>query len=490
MRVLVINWLDRRNPTAGGAEVHLHEVFGRLGARGHEVTLIAAGWPGAARRETVDGIEVHRTGSRNSFAIAGPRLARRMLANRPFDVLVEDFNKLPLLTPKWVGLPRLVIAHHLFGRSAFSAAPLPIALTTWAAEHLLLRAYRGTRVHAVSGSTAQDLVARGMRVEDIAVVHNGVAMPETYARAPVRDGVPTFLYLGRLVPYKNVDLLLTAIGRLRDEGVHARLLIAGRGSEDARLRTMAAALRLGGLVEFLGFVDEDDKETLYGRAWANVLVSAKEGWGLSVYEAASVGTPSIVAEAPGLRDAVRHGVTGLRVPPRDPVALAGAMRLLAGDPDLVRSLGARARDAAQARTWERTVDYTEQDLLAIANGGVAPLEPGDTTPYVTRPPASGLPPGRSGLFDEQRYTARFLVRGRSVERRFLIGSLDAAGQQPWLREFGAPRDTPALAGTPLAGWPISAPDLIRRYLLHQGITASGSAIEVRRDRPGGGGGAG
>src|SRR5688500_10528747 len=141
MRVLVINWLDRLNPTAGGAEVHLHEVFGRLAARGHEITLVTSGWPGAASRETVDGIDVHRAGSRNSFAIAGVRLTRSLLAAGHFDVLVEDLNKIPLLTPAWVKIPRLMIAHHLFGRSAFSAAPLPIALPTWLAGHHLLRAH-------------------------------------------------------------------------------------------------------------------------------------------------------------------------------------------------------------------------------------------------------------------------------------------------------------------------------------------------------------
>ena len=479
MRVLVINWLDRHNPTAGGAEVHLHEVFGRLAARGHEVTLVASSWQGAAANETVDGIEVHRTGSRGTFAIAGVRLTRALLAAREFDVLVEDFNKLPLLTPAWVRLPTVMIAHHLFGRSAFSAAPLPIALPTWIAERTLLRIYRGTRTHAVSGSTAEELIARGLRVEDIAVVHNGVSMPVGYARAPERDPVPTFLYLGRLVPYKNVDILLTAIARLRDDGVHARLLVAGRGTEDVKLRALAATLRLGGLVEFLGFIDDDDKDTLYGRAWANVLISDKEGWGLSVFEAASVGTPSIVAEVPGLRDAVRHGITGLRVLPRDPVALAAAMRSLIDDSALSGDLGERARAAARERSWERTADYTEQELLAVAAGKVATLDPGDTTPYVTRPPVSRAK-GRSGLYDERKYAARFRSSGREVERRFVIGSTDAAGQQPWLREFGAGRD--ASSGIPLAGWPISAPELIRRYLRHAGLAAADTRIAVTGDR--------
>ena len=479
MRILVINWLDRHNPTAGGAEVHLHEVFGRLAARGHEVTLVASSWRGAAARETVDGIEVHRTGSRTTFAIAGVRLTRALLAERQFDVVVEDFNKLPLLTPLWVGIPTLMIAHHLFGRSAFSAAPLPIALPTWLAEHTLLRVYRGTRTHAVSGSTAEELISRGLRIEDIAVVHNGVSMPVGYARAPERDPVPTFLYLGRLVPYKNVDILLTAIARLRDDGLEARLLIAGRGTEDAKLRSLAATLKLGGLVEFLGYIDDDDKDSLYGRAWANVLISDKEGWGLSIFEAASVGTPTIAAEAPGLRDAVRHGITGLRVPARDPVALAAAMRSLIDDRALSGALGERARSAARERSWERTADYTEQDLFAVAAGGVAALDPGDTTPYVTRPPASHAK-GRSGLHDERKYAARFRAAGRQVERRFVIGAIDPAGQQPWLREFGAGRDVSS--GIALAGWPISGPELIRRYLRHGGHADANADIEVIGDR--------
>jgi len=62
----VFNWLDRRNPRAGGAEVHLHEAFGRLARWGHRVTLVASGWRGALEREMLDGMKVHRVGGRAS----------------------------------------------------------------------------------------------------------------------------------------------------------------------------------------------------------------------------------------------------------------------------------------------------------------------------------------------------------------------------------------------------------------------------------------
>ncbi|HET8836785.1 MAG TPA: glycosyltransferase family 4 protein, partial [Gemmatimonadales bacterium] len=96
MNILLVNWQDRTNPHAGGAEVHLFEIFGRLAARGHRVRLVCSGWDGAPPRASIDGIEVERTGGRSSFALLGRGAVRRALrAERP-DVVVEDINKLPL----------------------------------------------------------------------------------------------------------------------------------------------------------------------------------------------------------------------------------------------------------------------------------------------------------------------------------------------------------------------------------------------------------
>jgi hypothetical protein len=79
LRVLVVNWLDRENPLAGGAEMHLHEVFGRLAARGHDVTALVSGWPGCEPRASLDGIDVHRSGRRYTFSLTAPGYFRRHL---------------------------------------------------------------------------------------------------------------------------------------------------------------------------------------------------------------------------------------------------------------------------------------------------------------------------------------------------------------------------------------------------------------------------
>ncbi|MBA3560970.1 MAG: glycosyltransferase family 1 protein, partial [Gemmatimonadaceae bacterium] len=73
MRLLLVNWNDRENPHGGGAELHLHQIFGRLADRGHEISLLCSGWKGCQRRVTLDGISVHRVGTRYTFPIVAHR---------------------------------------------------------------------------------------------------------------------------------------------------------------------------------------------------------------------------------------------------------------------------------------------------------------------------------------------------------------------------------------------------------------------------------
>ena len=75
MNILLVNWQDRDNPQAGGAEIHLFEIFSRLAARGHRVRLVCAGWQGAPAEAMVDGIAVRRHGTRNTvrrLEVLGP----------------------------------------------------------------------------------------------------------------------------------------------------------------------------------------------------------------------------------------------------------------------------------------------------------------------------------------------------------------------------------------------------------------------------------
>jgi len=359
VRILVTNWNDRENPQAGGAEIHLHELFGRIAGWGHQVHLIASGWPGSLRLATVDQIEVRRIGSRHSFALLGRGAVRRALRQTRYDVVVEDINKVPLFLPTLTALPFVAIVPHLFGTTAFAEASAPMAAVVWGAEKPIPWVYRNAAFHAISESTRDDLVRRGIPADRIVVIHPGVDA-RAYRPDPAtpRAPRPTFLYLGRLKRYKGVEFALRALAQVRVQRADVTLDICGQGDDRPRLERLAAELGLGPAVRFLGFVSEEEKRRLLRQAWAVVFPSPKEGWGITNVEAAACGTPAIASNSDGLRESVRDGVTGYLVPHGDASALADRMLALAHDPVHVERLGRAAREFAESLSWDSAARAT------------------------------------------------------------------------------------------------------------------------------------
>lgn len=378
LRLLVINWQDRENPQAGGAEIHLHEIFGRLAARGHRITLLCSGWRGAEPHATLDGMEVHRVGGRTSFALRAPRGYRRVVAARGFDLVVEDINKIPLYTPLWVGSPVVALVPHLFGTIAFREASPPVAVAVWGSELLLPRVYRRVPIQAISESTADDLAARGFARRQIVVIHPGIDhrrfRPD--AAAP-KFQEPTFVYVGRLKRYKGIEWVLEAVAELARRARSVRFILAGKGDHERALRRHAERLRLEGVVEFRGFISEEEKVEILRRAWAAIYPSPKEGWGITNLEAAACGTPVIASDSPGLRDSVANGVSGLLVPHNDRWALVRAMDRLAGDRELRERLSRGAVEFARRFSWDRAADETEAHLLEVAERQRTPVREGE-----------------------------------------------------------------------------------------------------------------
>ena len=363
MRILVLNWQDHENPQAGGAELHLREIFTRLVARGHSVDLLCSSWETAPQRANLEGIEVHRSGNRNTYPFLARRYFEKNLRANDYDVVIEDLNKVPLYTPLW-GVPKLVaLVHHLFGATVFREAPAPLAAAVWLSERPLGALYRKVPFEAVSMSTADDLVARGIPRHAIRVIYNGVDSARLTPGPQERSEKPLFVYLGRLKKYKRVDVVIRAFAELNVS--EATLEIAGTGDYRARLEGLVNSLGLSDRVKFLGFISEEAKLHLLRRAWASTLASPKEGWGISNLEAAACATPVIAANSPGIRESVVDGETGFLVPPDDATAMAAAMRGIVESRDLVDVLGAAGRRFAQTFTWECAANDTLSHLEEV-----------------------------------------------------------------------------------------------------------------------------
>ncbi|MFI5228704.1 MAG: glycosyltransferase family 4 protein [Gemmatimonadales bacterium] len=373
MHILLVNWQDRENPQAGGAEIHLHEIFGRLAAKGHEVRLLCGGWPGATARALLDGISVFRVGTRHSF----PFLARRYYGDHLHgwaDVLVEDINKVPLYTPRWRARSTVALVPHLFGSTVFTELAAPLATAVWLAERPLGRAYRGVPFEAISESTADDLALRGVPRASVEVIYPGVDTVAYTPNAPEREPAPLFSYLGRLKKYKGVQWVIQAFAAMALPA--ARLEIAGAGDYRPQLESLARSLDLGGRVRFLGRVSEAEKLSLLRRSWALVFASPKEGWGITNLEAAACATPVVASNSPGIRESVRDGHTGFLVPHGDVGALAAAMHRVAASRELVERLGREARAFAETFTWERAASETEAHLMRVAGRAQSAAEAG------------------------------------------------------------------------------------------------------------------
>ncbi|HET7374036.1 MAG TPA: glycosyltransferase family 4 protein [Gemmatimonadaceae bacterium] len=363
MRILVVNWQDRENPQAGGAEIHLHEIFGRIAAAGHSVRLLCGGWPDCPPRAQLDGIDVFRVGTRHTFPFFAHRYYKRHLADWP-EILVEDINKVPLYTPRWHAPSTVALVPHLFGSTAFQELAAPLAAAVWTAERPLGRMYHGIPFEAISESTAEDLAARGIPRQSVEVIYPGIDTVSYTPNAAERSPTPVFAYLGRLKKYKGVHLVIRAFAATRSP--NAVLEIAGAGDYRGELEDLARSLDLGDRVRFLGRISEAEKLALLRRAWALVFASPKEGWGITNLEAAACATPVVASNSPGIRESVRDGHTGFLVPHGDTAAMAAAMGRLADSPDLVTHLGAEARIFAESFTWERAADQTVRHLLHVA----------------------------------------------------------------------------------------------------------------------------
>ena len=370
LRIAVVNWQCRENPLAGGAEIHLHEIFGRLASRGHQVTLLCSGWKGSAPLARLDGIDVHRVGTRQSFPFLARRYWHAGLASRDFDVIVEDINKVPLFTPSWRGGPtremkRVALVPHLFGGTAFQELPAPLAAAVWLSERPLPMVYRGMPFEAISESTRDDLVERGIQRDRIRVIFPGIDTAHFTPDRSERSPAPLFAYLGRLKKYKGVDLVIRAFAAsgLPD----ATLEVAGAGEFLDDLKRLAATLGVADRVHFLGRISEAEKISLLRRAWATLFASPKEGWGITNLEAAASGTPVIASNSPGIRESVRDGETGYLVAHGDIAAMGARMRQLSGDREQVEKLGIAARRFAQGFPWSRAAEETEQHLREVVS---------------------------------------------------------------------------------------------------------------------------
>jgi glycosyltransferase involved in cell wall biosynthesis len=353
MSILAFNWRCTRHREAGGSEANLFEQARHWVAAGHAVTVVTA--RGASDQdlppeEVIDGVRFLRMGGRFTVYVrAAIYLVRH---GRRYDRVLDVANGIPFFTPLFTRTPTTLLIHHVHDRQWHEEFPRLVAEV---GRFLELRVvpfiYRQRAVIAVSSTTRDALLRAGFRREQVRIIHNGIERPREVATGGARVGAggPRVVYLGRLKRYKRLERLVEATAALLPSHPGLRLEIAGDGDARASIEAAVRAHGIEHAVTLHGFVDDAGKARLLASGTVFATPSMHEGWGLSVIEANSYGTPAVAYDVPGLRVAIRHDETGLLA--ADSSAFTDALDRVLGQPEL------RARLSAGALAWARRFDW-------------------------------------------------------------------------------------------------------------------------------------
>jgi glycosyltransferase involved in cell wall biosynthesis len=355
--VAICNWRDLRHPEGGGSELYIEAIASRLARAGNQVTLMSAAVDGEPRDEIRNGVHYRRRGSHHTVYLqaAWALLTRQV---RP-DVIVDVQNGVPFMSTLVTRRPVVALVHHVHREQwPMVFGPRAARLGWWVESRLGPYLYRRSRYVVVSEATRRELGELGIDPARVTVVHNGTPVLSTPRLA--RSVTPRVVVLGRLVPHKQVGVVLEAAAALRERHPDLVVDVAGQGYYEPDLRDQAHRLGLGDSIVFHGWVDEETKSDLLAQAWVNTVPSVKEGWALSVVEAASHGTPSIAfAGAGGLGESIVAGVTGVLVEGGQ-AEFTSELGLLLDDAVRRAALGQAARQRAAIFTWdEAAVDMAE-----------------------------------------------------------------------------------------------------------------------------------
>jgi D-inositol-3-phosphate glycosyltransferase len=354
----------------GGVESFVWDLGRELARRGHAVTIIGGV---GKRRELAPGVRVLMFPFLDRYRFQALPLLRRAYA---------EAKLLERLSLAIAALPELIAGGYdiIHIQKPYDLGPALLARRFGGARVVLgchgedfypgdtLLASRVDAAVSCSRFNARTVAARyGF---EPTVVFNGIDTslfrPTTPDPDIVRtDGTPLLLWVGRLQPWKGVDVALRALREIPQ----AYLMIVGDGETRADLERLAQELGLAERVRFLGALPRERLPSIYAAADLLLATSfASETFGIGLVEAQACGLPVVASRFGGFPEVIDEGRTGLLVPPRDPAALAAAVRSLIDDPERRRAMADAAPGWAAQFSWSAVTDRVEAAYHAAVNG--------------------------------------------------------------------------------------------------------------------------
>jgi glycosyltransferase involved in cell wall biosynthesis len=360
-RIDVVAWRDFDDPEAGGSELHAHRIMSAWAKSGLEIHMTTSTAPGAPPVVERQGYQVTRQVGR--YAVF-PRIMWSGVLGRlgRGDGLVEIWNGMPFLSPLWARCPRIVFLHHVHAEMWKMVLPRGLAEAGYAVEHHVAPPiYRRSRIMTLSSSSKEDIVARlGMSPSQVTVCPPGVEAQ--FSPGTVRSEGPLVVAVGRLVPVKRFELMIEVLVKLKPRLPELQAVIVGEGYERPMLEGLIRASNAESWISLPGYVEDAELVDLYRRAWVVASTSLREGWGMTVTEAAACGTPAVASRISGHEDAVVDGETGLLFDTLD--EMGDSMHAVLTDDVLRKRLATNALDFASQFSWDNTAKGALATLAA------------------------------------------------------------------------------------------------------------------------------
>lgn len=359
-RVLILNWRDVWSPEGGGSELYVRQFAERLGGDAVEVTWFTARYPGAPAEETIDGVRYVRRGGHISVYLWAAWLLLTHRFGR-LDAVLEVQNGMPFLATLFTRARTVVLVHHVHREQWFVVGRVLKRLGWFLESRVAVRVNRHNRYVAVSQVTRQELIELGVSAAAIDVAYNGLP-PAPDVPVPPRSAAPRLVVLSRLVPHKQIDHAIRIVPDLVRRFPDLTMHVMGSGWWADHLVQLRDELGLEDRVRFLGHVDEETKYAELAQAWLHLMPSLKEGWGLSIIEAARMGVPSVAYRSSGgVTESILDGVTGVLAADEDD--LAEVVRELLSSPQELEDMGHKALFRSGTFTWEAATARLESALL-------------------------------------------------------------------------------------------------------------------------------
>ena len=316
--ILSLSWRDIKSPKSGGAEIFTHRILAPNSGV-FRIISFTPKYENSISREELDGITYLRKG--NIFTVIWHSLLYYIKNHNGIDIVIDQCNTHRFFTKFWVPKEKRIFLIFQLTREIWDyQMKFPFNKFGKITETCILKLNRTDITITESLSTKRDLISIGFIPGKIHVVPIGL----DFSPWPISQFLPkedslTFIYVGRYAKYKGIDIAIEAFAIVKKSHWNTRLWIVGKKEEIYIARVVAPLCRRYGLVYgealdcdvvIFGFVSEEKKRELQSRAQALLFPSVREGWGMIITEAAAVGTPSIVFDSPGCRDAVDYGKAG------------------------------------------------------------------------------------------------------------------------------------------------------------------------------------